>query len=63
VTYAHGVPASGGHDFKFGCFRIWTPYSLFLAKGLEQNSVFQTDHKTTANFFNPMNLSEKRLDY
>src|SRR6218665_883236 len=32
--YAHCVPASGGHDFKSGCFRIWTPYSLFLAKSL-----------------------------
>src|SRR6218665_11899 len=31
---SHGVPASGSHDFKSGCFRIWTPYSLFLAKGL-----------------------------
>jgi len=32
--YARGVPVSGGHDFKSGCFRIRTPYSLFLAKGL-----------------------------
>src|SRR6218665_1234398 len=35
--YAHGVPASGGHDFQSGCFRIWTPYSLFLAKGLVES--------------------------
>src|SRR6218665_1905957 len=34
VTYTHGVPVSGSHDFKSECFRIWTPYSLFLAKGL-----------------------------
>ena len=32
--YAHCVSASGGHDFKSGCFRIWTPYSLILAKSL-----------------------------
>src|SRR6218665_2971118 len=38
--YAHGVPASGGHDFKSGCFRIWTPYSLFLAKGLVVSSAY-----------------------
>ena len=37
MTYTHDIPAKGGHDLKSGCFRIWTPYSLFLAKDLNVN--------------------------
>ena len=36
MWHTRGVPVSGGHDFKSGCFWISTPYSLFLAKGLTE---------------------------
>jgi len=54
ATYTYGIAASDGHYFKSA---IWTPYSLFLAKGLNHTQAKKHFPLAETSNLNAKNLS------